>query len=181
MTNAAAISELDWQGAHDHLDSLAGILLDCVDGGASISFMWPFDIAQARVYWSGVSTAFKDGRLRLYIASVDERVAGTVQLWLDGPCNQKHRGDIRKLLVHRAFRRQGLGYALMRHAEAEACTLGLSLLTLDTVTDSPAEKLYVSLGWYRAGVIPHYAKWPDGRFCDATILFKGLIGSRQPD
>ena len=109
------------------------------------------------------------------LAEADEgAVRGTVQLWLDGPCNQKHRGDIRKLLVHRDFRRLGLARDLMLHVEQQASGLGLSLLTLDTVTASPAEQLYVSLDWQRAGIIPRYAKWPDGRFCDATVLFKEI-------
>jgi GNAT superfamily N-acetyltransferase len=168
------IRELDVQAARDHIDELAGVLHDCVEGGASVSFMWPFDREQARAYWTGVVEALEQDRLRLYVATIDDVVRGTVQLWLDGPCNQKHRGDIRKLLVHRGFRRLGLARDLMRHAEQQARILGLSLLTLDTVTASPGEHLYVSLHWQRVGVIPNYAKWPDGRFCDATVLFKEM-------
>jgi ribosomal protein S18 acetylase RimI-like enzyme len=168
------IRELDAQTAGDHLEELAGVLHDCVEGGASISFMWPFDLEQARSYWSGIANALQENRLRLYAAFHAGTPAGTVQLWLDGPCNQKHRGDIRKLLVSRSFRRLGVARALMRHAEAQARERGLSLLTLDTVTESPAEHLYTSLGWQRVGVIPNYAKWPDGRYCDTTVLYKDI-------
>ena len=174
MTGAVTISELDVEDARQNFESLAEILWDCVEGGASVSFMWPFDMIQSRSYWSGVVSALSENRLRLYAASYNGRPGGTVQLWLDGPCNQQHRADIRKLLVHRTFRGRGLARDLMRHAEAEARALGRSLLTLDTVTGGPAERLYESLAWQKAGVIPRYAKWPDGRFCDATVLFKDI-------
>jgi transcriptional regulator with XRE-family HTH domain/GNAT superfamily N-acetyltransferase len=169
---AMTIRALDTQAARDHIEALAHVLHDCVEGGASVSFMWPFDREQSRDYWIGVVDALGMNRLRLYAAFREGTLAGTVQLWLDGSCNQKHRGDIRKLLVHREFRRLGLARDLMHHAETQARALGLSLLTLDTVTASPAEILYTSLGWQRVGVIPDYAKWPDGRFCDATVLYK---------
>jgi ribosomal protein S18 acetylase RimI-like enzyme len=172
MTNA--IRELDAPSAREHIDELADVLHDCVEGGASVSFMWPFGREQAHAYWESVVTALQQNRCRLYVAIREGAVRGTVQLWLDGPCNQKHRGDIRKLLVHRGFRRLGLARDLLQHAESQACGLGLSLLTLDTVTESAAEHLYVSLDWQRAGIIPRYAKWPDGRFCDTTVLYKEM-------
>jgi ribosomal protein S18 acetylase RimI-like enzyme len=174
MTDGVSISKLDADGAREKCESLAEILWDCVEGGASVSFMWPFDVSQSLSYWSGVVAALSENRLRLYAASYNGRLGGTVQLWLDGPCNQQHRADIRKLLVHRTFRRRGLARDLMRHAEAEARAMGRTLLTLDTVTGAPAERLYESLAWQKAGVIPRYAKWPDGRFCDATVLFKDI-------
>ncbi len=174
MSAAIAIESLDAQSADERLEALAGILYDCVEGGASVSFMWPFDREQSRAYWAGVVNALREDRLRLYTACCDGVVGGTVQLWLDGPCNQRHRGDIRKLLVHRTFRRLGLAKELMHHVEAEARALGLSLLTLDTATGSPAERLYELLLWQRVGVIPRFAKWPDGRFCDTTLFFKDI-------
>lgn len=169
-----SVVSLDATTAHRHLEQLAEILHDCVEGGASVSFMWPFDRTEASQYWSEVIEALGEGRLRLYAGFVDGSLRGTVQLWLDGPCNQKHRGDIRKMLVHRSARRRGLASALMRHAEDEARGLGLSLVTLDTVTGGPAECLYRGLDWRAAGVIPNYAKWPDGRFCDTTVFYKQI-------
>jgi len=174
MTGAVTISELDAEGAQKNLGALADILWDCVADGASVSFMWPFDVNQSLSYWSGVVTSLSENRLRLFAASYNSVLGGTVQLWLDGPCNQQHRAEIRKLLVHRTFRRQGLARDLMRHAESQARAMGRSLLTLDTVTGGPGEQLYESLAWQKAGVIPRYAKWPDGRFCDTTVLFKEL-------
>ena len=175
MTGSAVVAEWNADAARAGCDALAGILHDCVEGGASVSFMWPFTIEEARSYWSGIVGALEAQRLRLFVASLDGAPGGTVQMWLDGPCNQKHRADIRKLLVHRAFRRRRLARLLMAHAEKEAVGMGLSLLTLDTVTASPAERLYESLGWSIAGVIPAYAKWPDGRFCDATMMYRSII------
>ena len=174
MSETVSVLEFDPAAARANLNGLAEILFDCVDGGASVSFMWPFDHTQSRSFWDGIVDALDDGRLRLFAASAGGEIGGTVQLWLDGPCNQKHRGDIRKLLVHRRYRRHGLARALMRHAEAEARAHGLSLLTLDTVTGGAAEKLYEALEWRRCGVIPNYAKWPDGRFCDTTVFYKPL-------
>jgi GNAT superfamily N-acetyltransferase len=168
------ICELDAAAARKHGEELAGVLCDCVDGGASVSFMWPFDMSQARRYWADVATAAGEGRARLYGAFHDGTLGGTVQLWLDTPPNQRHRGDIRKLLVHRSVRRLGMARQLMGHAESAACRLRLTLLTLDTATASPAEHLYQALGWQRIGIIPRYALWPDGRFCDTTFLYKEI-------
>lgn len=170
-----SIVELNAETAQRHLESLAAVLHDCVEGGASVSFMWPFHVRDARSYWTDILEALRRDRLHLYAAFHEGKLSGTVQLWLDGPCNQKHRGDVRKLLVHRQFRRLGLARALMHHAQSEARKLGLLLLTLDTVTGGPAEILYRSLGWQVVGVIPRYAKWPDGRFCDTTVLFRELM------
>lgn len=174
MTNTIAISELDGDGALNALDGLSHVLQDCVAGGASVSFMWPFEIADARAYWRAIVDAVRSKRTRLFVAVSEGAIAGTVQLGLDGPCNQRHRGEIRKLLVHRCARRLGLARGLMLHAEERARASGLALLTLDTATGGSAEALYRNLGWQEVGVIPRYAKWPDGRYCDTTVFFKPI-------
>jgi len=97
-----------------------------------------------------------------------------VQIGLDVPPNQPHRGDVRKLLVHRRARGRGLASALMTRLEQEAKGRSLTLLTLDTVTGSPAERLYTKLGWTRSGIIPNYALFPDGTPCATTIFWKAL-------
>lgn len=174
MSNAIAVSELDRAAALDALDGLSGVLHDCVAGGASVSFMWPFELSEARAYWRDIVESVDKHRTRLFAAFAAGTLVGTVQLGLDGPCNQKHRGDIRKLLVHRSARRLGIAQALMTRVECEARTSGLMVLTLDTATGGPAETLYLKLGWQDVGVIPRYAKWPDGRFCDATVFHKQI-------
>jgi GNAT superfamily N-acetyltransferase len=97
-----------------------------------------------------------------------------VQVHLALPPNQPHRGEIAKLLVHRSARGRGVAQLLMEGAEAEARAEGRSLLVLDTVTGSAAERLYDRLGWTRVGVVPGFALYPDGRPCDATFFWKAL-------
>jgi GNAT superfamily N-acetyltransferase len=168
------IVALDAPAARGHLDGLARVLHDCVEGGASVSFMWPFAVDEARNFFSGVIDALAADRLRLYAAIEDGKPVGTVQLWLDSPCNQRHRGDVRKLLVHRDARRHSLARSLMTRLEDDARRDRLTLLTLDTVPGTPAESLYRSLGFQCAGTIPRYAMWPDGRFCDTSVFYKEL-------
>ena len=173
MTADGEIRELTHREAEAAIDSLAGVLHDCVAHGASVSFLWPFEMDNARQYWRQVISGLS--RCRLFAAYRKGTLRGTVQLDLSVPPNQNHRGEIRKLLVHSSARRQGLARRLMQRAEADARKAGLTLLTLDTVTGSPAESLYRSLGWQAAGIVPRYAKWPDGRFCDAAFMYK-LVG-----
>jgi ribosomal protein S18 acetylase RimI-like enzyme len=155
-------------------DALAEVLADCVAGGASVSFMSPFTAADAQGWWDGIIQEVAEGRTVLFGAYADEALLGTVQLGLDGPCNQRHRGDVKKLLVHRRARGRGMGAALMQALEEEARRRNLTLLTLDTCSGSEAQRLYQRQGWTRAGIIPDYALWPDGRPCDTIIFWKRL-------
>lgn len=152
--------------------ALAEILADCVAGGASVGFMSPFPVETATAWWDGVLESERAGRTVLFGAWLGDDLVGTVQLGLDTPPNQPHRADLKKLLVHRRARERGVARALMGAAEAEARRRGLTLLVLDTVTGSPAERLYAGLGWNRVGTIPNYALWPDGRLCDTTVFWK---------
>ena len=154
--------------------ALADVLLDCVDGGASIGFMHPFERERAEAFWMGVLHSASSGERVVLIAEDDERVLGTVQVVLAAPENQPHRGEISKLLVRRDARRRGVGEALMRAAEAAALAAGKTLLVLDTGSDD-AERLYERLGWQRVGVIPGYALWPRGGLVDTTIYYKWLV------
>jgi ribosomal protein S18 acetylase RimI-like enzyme len=174
VTGTIAVRRLDGADARAHLDGLAAVLADCVDGGASVSYMAPFSLDDARAAFEGfVADAERGGRVPL--AAFDGgRVVGTVQVVLTTPPNQPHRGDVAKLLVHRAARRRGVARSLMEHAEAEARAEGRTLLVLDTVTGDDAERLYARLGWTRVGVIPGYALYPDGRPCATTVFYKQL-------
>jgi ribosomal protein S18 acetylase RimI-like enzyme len=159
---------------NEHLDGLAAVLADCVAGGASVSYMDPFTHADARAAFAGFAREVDGGR-RLLLAAFDgETVVGTVQVLLSFPPNQPHRGEIAKLLVHRAARKRGVAQALMARAERDAREAGKTLLVLDTVTGDPAERLYARLGWTRVGVIPGYALYPDGRPCDTTVFWKSI-------
>jgi ribosomal protein S18 acetylase RimI-like enzyme len=162
--------------AREHLDGLAAVLVDCVEGGASVSYMAPFTQAQAREAFEGFVADVENGG-RLLLAALDgEQVVGTVQVVFAWPPNQPHRADIAKLLVHRAARKRGIAQHLMAAAEAEALVEGKTLLVLDTVTGGDAERLYERLGYQRVGVIPNYALYPDGRPCATTVFYKDLGG-----
>jgi GNAT superfamily N-acetyltransferase len=159
------------------LRELSDVLIDCVEGGASVSFMLPMSRAKAEAYWNSTSASVARGE-RVVIAAEDANgsIVGTVQVIWAQPENQPHRGDIAKMLVHRRARGRGVGAALLAAAERSARSAGRTLLVLDTVTGSDAERLYVRQGWERCGEIPNYALWPDGRPCATTIFFKLLGG-----
>ena len=165
------LTEADARAAHD---SLCHVLSDCVAGGASVGFMSPYSPDDARPYWSGVIEAVAANATLLLAAEVDGEIVGTVQVGISQMPNQPHRGDLKKLLVSRTARGQGISRLLMDAAEREAARRGLTLLVLDTATGSLAESIYPKLGWERAGVIPDYALFPDGRYCDTTLFYKRL-------
>ena len=159
---------------HEQLDALAGVLADCVAGGASVSYLAPFSHEQARAAFAAWAAEVEQGRRLVLAAFAESQLVGTVQVILALPPNQPHRAEIAKLLVHRSARKRGIAQLLMEHAESEARAEGKTLLVLDTVTGDDAERLYTRLGWTRVGVIPGYALYPDGRPCDTTIFWKAL-------
>ena len=156
------------------LDRLAAVLLDCVEGGASVSYMAPFTHEQAREAFDGFAAEVEGGRRLLLAAFEGTDLVGTVQVILAVPPNQPHRAEIAKLLVRRSARRRGVARRLMERAEKEAQTEGKTLLVLDTVTGDGGERLYETMGWTRVGVIPGYALYPDGRPCDTTVFWKSV-------
>ncbi len=173
MTPRAEIVVLDAPAAAAAVGELADVLADCVAGGASVSFMLPYSRDDAAAFFDKVTASVAHGETVLVAARLNGRIVGCVQLGLDMPPNQPHRGDIKKLLVHRAARRHGIGAALMDRAEAEAKARGRTLLVLDTASGD-AERLYRRGGWQRAGVVPDYAMWPGGGFCDTTFYWKRI-------
>ncbi|MDB5609408.1 MAG: N-acetyltransferase [Bradyrhizobium sp.] len=168
------IAILEAPVADTALDQLAAVLADCVEGGASVSFMSPFSHAEALVFFRKVAASVASGDTVLLAARLDGKIVGTVQLGLDTPPNQPHRSDIKKLLVHRSARGHGVGAALMAQVEEEARRRGRWLLVLDTVPGENGYRLYVRAGWTRTGVIPDYALFPDGRLCDTAVFWKRL-------
>ncbi len=155
------------------VEALAGVLIDCVEGGASVSFMHPLPRERAVAFWRGVAQDVAAGHRALLVAEDAEGVCGTVQLVLDQPENQPHRADLSKLLVHRRARCQGLGAALTLAAETTARECGKTLLVLDTAS-AEAERVYERLGWERVGVIPGYALLPGGGLCATTLYYRTL-------
>jgi GNAT superfamily N-acetyltransferase len=173
MDGSVEIRRLEPAEVDEHLDGLAGVLQDCVEGGASVSYMAPFSRADALEAFAPLADDVREGRKLVFAAFADGDVVGTVQLVLATPPNQPHRADIAKLLVRRSARGRGVGRLLMERAEADALAAGRTLLVLDTAHEH-AERLYTSLGWNRLGVIPGYALLPDGRPCDTVVFWKAL-------
>ena len=157
------------------IEDLTDVLIDCVEGGASVSFMHPLGRDRAVAFWRRVASGVAAGERALLVAQDARGLCGTVQLVLDQPENQPHRADLSKLLVHRRARRQGLGAALMQAAETTARECGKTLLVLDTA-NGEAERLYERLGWERVGVIPGYALLPHGGLCGTTVYYRTLGG-----
>jgi GNAT superfamily N-acetyltransferase len=153
---------------------LAGVLVDCVAGGASVSFMSPFSHDSALGFFRKVAGSVAAGDTVLLAAKLDGKIVGTVQLGLDTPPNQPHRADIKKMLVHRSARGRGIGAALMAAVEEEARRHGRWLLVLDTVPGENGHRLYLRAGWTQTGLVPDYALFPDGRLCDTAIMRKRL-------
>jgi ribosomal protein S18 acetylase RimI-like enzyme len=172
------VFRLDRDRLAQYLDAIADILHACVHDGANVGFVIPFELNQARAFWVQKIAPGLVANTRVVLAAkVDGQVAGTVQLNLDTPPNQPHRADVSKLLVHPKYRMLGVGRALMEQIESYGVNAGRRLLTLDTATDI-AEKLYISLGYERAGHIPGYAREPnEERFVGTTIMYKVLEGT----
>jgi GNAT superfamily N-acetyltransferase len=156
------------------LDALCEVLTDCVEGGASVSFMLPMTRAKAEAFWRAVQQGLEHGDRALIVAEDDEgRIIGTAQAIWASPENQPHRADVAKMLVHRRARRLGVGGALLAAAEQAAQAAGRTLLVLDTAS-TDAERLYERGGWRRVGTIPRYALMPDGPCCDTVVFYKDL-------
>jgi GNAT superfamily N-acetyltransferase len=153
---------------------LADVLTDCVEGGASVSFMLPMTADKSLNFWRRIAADVRNGTRILLVAEDALGIAGTVQIVLDLPENQPHRGDLAKMLVHRRARNRGVGAALLRAAEDAARDAGRTLLVLDTVTGGAGERLYQRFGWSRVGEVPDYALWPDGGFCPTTYYYRRI-------
>ncbi len=158
------------------LRGLAAVLVDCVEGGASVSFMLPLGAERAEAFWRRVGDDVVRGARALFVVEDEQGIVGTVQLVLEQPENQPHRADLSKMLVHRRARRRGLGEALMRAAEDAARAEGKTLLVLDTAS-ADAERLYARCGWTFCGVVPGFALLPQGGLCATTFFYKQLAAA----
>lgn len=160
-------------GSADAADALAALLADAVEGGASVGFVLPLPDDQARS-WAEATVAAIGPGLVAWLAEVDDRVVGTVQL---APClkpNGRHRGEVMKLLVRRDARGAGVASALLGAVDDHARSIGLTLLVLDTEAGSDAESVYRHLGWQRAGAIPDYAVTPHHVMHPTVVYFRRL-------
>ncbi len=168
------IRRLDGADALEHVDGLAAVLHDCVEGGASVRYLAPFAYEDAREVVTAVAREVEGGARVLLAAFLGERLVGSVQVALAQQPNSPHRAEIVQLLVHRSARRRGIAERLMVAAEGEARAEGKTLLVLDAVTGGDAARLYERTGWTRVGEIPNYALYPDGRPCSTTYYWKAV-------
>lgn len=175
MTTTLSVRMLSRDDICTHSDALSDILENCVNGGASVSFMLPFGREKARAFWLRVADSVaRHERIVLAAFDGEHQLQGTVQLVIDQPENQPHRADVSKLLVHERARGLGIARTLMTQLETEAVARGKSMLVLDTATGSGAETFYQRCGWHKTGVIPDYALMPDGAMTGTTVFYKAL-------
>ncbi|MBL8055078.1 MAG: GNAT family N-acetyltransferase [Anaerolineales bacterium] len=169
-----ALQQLTDTDASVETPAFADLLIDAVAAGASVGYLPPLAPAEALAYWRSVQAARAAGERLVWAAWSGADLAGSVQLDLVQRPNGWHRAEVMKLLVHRRFRRRGLGRALMLAAEAAARALGRTTLVLDTLLGEPSEQLYAGLGWQKAGVIPQYARVADGSLQPTVVYYKLL-------
>jgi GNAT superfamily N-acetyltransferase len=167
------VVRLDAGAAAGLVPALAELLVDSVEHGASVGFVWPFTNEAAAAWWEVVIADVAADRVVLLVAQSGVRVVGTVQLRLAQYPNGRHRAEVAKLLVLSSARRKGIARRLMEALEAEALDRGRTLLVLDTATDA-AERLYASLGYASVGVVPGFAADPDGTLRGTTIMWRCL-------
>ncbi len=157
----------------DDIDGLAAVLVDCVDGGASVSFVRPLSSERAVAFWRGVADDVQRRSRVLIVAQQGDIIVGTVQLAMAAAENQQHRADLCKMLVLRSARGRGIGAQLIRSAENAARDAAKSLLVLDTA-NTDAEPLYARMGWVKVGVIPGYTMLADGEMRDTAYFYRDL-------
>jgi GNAT superfamily N-acetyltransferase len=175
MTDEVSVRRIGANEAAACVDALADVLVDCVEGGASVSFMLPLSREKALAFWRGVAEGVARNERALLVAEErDGEIVGTVQLIMSQPENQPHRADIAKMLVCRKARRRSIAQRLMSAVDDVAREEGKTVLVLDTVTGGDAERLYERAGWQRVGAVPKYALMPDGEFCATTFYYKHL-------
>lgn len=174
VTAAGAYSIRQAHGlTEEQMQELALVLIDCVEGGAAVTFMHPVPLPKALAFWRRVAADVETGARILLLAENSSGIIGTVQVVLAQPENQPHRAEVSKMLVHRRARRLGIGASLMRAAEEAARNAGKSLLVLDTASDD-ADRLYVRLGWTLYGSVPDYSLLPHGGLCTARFYYRHL-------
>jgi L-amino acid N-acyltransferase YncA len=174
------ITILAEEDARRALPALVELLQDSVQHGASVGFLALLEEATAASFWSRMIDDLGRGGRLLWVARDGERIVGTAQLELCLKPNGLHRAEVQKVLVHSSARRRGIAMSLMNALEVEARAHHRTLLVLDTCYGSEAELLYQKCGFSISGIIPQFALFPDGRWCDTVIYYKLLGASNSP-
>nr|WP_255724966.1 GNAT family N-acetyltransferase [Photobacterium sp. OFAV2-7] len=153
---------------------LHGLLVDCIQNGASVGFLAPVDNVEIESYWKSVEAELGSGFRKIFLAFDSDKVVGAVQLSICSKQNGLHRGEVEKLMVHTDSRGKGVSKRLMSMVESAASEVGLSLLVLDTRLGDIASTLYRSIGYTEAGQIPQFARSSTGEL-EATVYFYKLL------
>jgi ribosomal protein S18 acetylase RimI-like enzyme len=156
------------------VEQLCDLLVDAVHQGALVGHVLPVDRVAVERYWRDAVQSAVAGDRVLILAMAEAAVVGVVQLYLSPEPNAPHRGEVFKLLVHSARRRQGIGAALMGEVERQARAHRRSLLLLDTVQGGAGERLYRRLGWRHVGVVPNHFVDPWGRPAASVYMMRLL-------
>ena len=92
------------------VQALAELLIDRVEGGASVSYMHPLPMPKALAFWRRVAEGVAQGERGLLVAEDADGIVGTVQLVLDTAS-----GDAERLYARLGWQRCGVipGYALL--------------------------------------------------------------------
>ena len=160
--------------AEAEINRLSDLLMDAVEGGASVGFLPPLYRAEADAYWYTVIAAMRDGNQVLLVAMDGDSLQGSVQIQLEARANGNHRAEAMKLFVHRRARRRGLARALMAEVESKARKLGRMLLLMDTRKGGEAHSMCQALGYTPFGEVPGYARSADGQLHTTVFFYKQL-------
>jgi len=155
---------------------LVELVQDAVQGGASVGWTHVPATRDARNYWTEVLEAVGRGERLLFVATDDHVCAGAIQLALVQKENGRHRAEVQKLFVHSQYRRRGIGRALLGALEQAAINRGRTLLVLDTIVGSDAERLYRREGYQFCGTVPDYARSTGGLLEPTAIFYRRLPG-----
>jgi GNAT superfamily N-acetyltransferase len=170
----ATIRELDADGYRAAIPGLAALLVDAVDGGASVNFLTGVTHDEAAAWWTERIDRVAAGTITPFVALDGHEIVGSAIIERSRNANSPHRAEVGKVLVLRSARRRGIGAALMRAVEDRARADGRWMLILDTVTGSAAESMYRALGWQELGVMPNHAMLTDGTPAATTFFWKDL-------
>jgi len=147
----------------------------------------PLTISQLDECWRLDQRCFIDGEAYSretfdYLLTAPESIAyravtagGVMAGFVIGLIEPDHTGHVTTVGVAPEHRRRQLAKRLMWQVEDGFRKRSVRIVRLEVRTlNTPAQKLYESLGWIRAGVIPDYAFKPQGGLVGTAIYYKPL-------
>lgn len=151
----------------DH-DAIRAIFMEIVRAGET--YVFPMDLPESEFprHWLGPG-------MHTYVAEERGRVVGTYMMKPNqlGLGNHVANGSF---MVPEAERGRGRGRAMGEHALKEAKRLGYRAMQFNMVvaTNTPAIRLWESLGFHIAGTLPGAFRLKDRHLTDAHIMYRKL-------